>query len=366
MDKFCQIPKLNCKLKSLIPNYLFAILKGLLVVQEGKVGLLSVSFGGGPLCSLISMADVTIELVIHHSGSFIKEGVIKYIGGEARLMETALDVDHLSFPNIMSYVKDLGYKEIGGLFYKEQGGGEFIVIIDDAPLMCINNVFKTRDMLEFYINHNTCEGSDARASRNRQPFIQVLNRNSEGAIPTTGGVDDYSDEDESILVFSTHQTFDEICVNMSCMTNDEDNELQAARDKVREYKYRYKPKKNRDVGKAEGVSLPIDIISNGEEVVDDDELHDLNEESDGNENVYYNSSDLGSFYEEYGMTFKNMTEVREAIARYTILKGLIVHYKKNDGNRVRAVCKEGCQWVLLVSPHNATNTLTMKTYNRHQ
>ena len=65
------------------------------------------------------------------------------------------------------------------------------------------------------------------------------------------------------------------------------------------------------------------------------------------------------------MKFNNVEEVRDSIIRYTILKGLHVHYVKNDHNRVRAECKKGCPWVILVSIYNADNTLTVKTYNPH-
>ena len=65
------------------------------------------------------------------------------------------------------------------------------------------------------------------------------------------------------------------------------------------------------------------------------------------------------------MKFKNVEKVRDVIARYAVVKGLYIHFIKSDHNRIRAEYKKGCPWVLLVSLHNADNTMTMKTYNAH-
>ena len=47
------------------------------------------------------------------------------------------------------------------------------------------------------------------------------------------------------LEFVKHKTFDEICVNVACLTDDDDDEFQAARENVRESIYRYKKKESR-------------------------------------------------------------------------------------------------------------------------
>ena len=120
------------------------------------------------------------------------------------------------------------------------------------------------------------------------------------------------------------------------------------------------------------MEIPVDIISEPENGnVENDALASGSESSDNNESVYYNSSDVCSYYSEtdedvpneerkrektkivfdpnskihvfcLGMKFKNVEEVRDAVSRYAVMKGLYVHFMKNDHNRVRAECKKGC------------------------
>ena len=103
--------------------------------------------------------------------------------------------------------------------------------------------------------------------------------------------------------------------------------------------------------------------------------------------VYYDSDDLGSYYSDTNeekcqrnqsskilfdgevlihvfylrMVFVNVKQVREAIAKYSIMKGLGIHLVKNDNIIIKARCKDGCPWVLLMSKDKIEDTWKVKT-----
>ncbi|XP_030525043.2 uncharacterized protein LOC115737179 [Rhodamnia argentea] len=67
--------------------------------------------------------------------------------------------------------------------------------------------------------------------------------------------------------------------------------------------------------------------------------------------------------EKLGMCFSNAKEFREAIKNYAIKNGRQVRFAKNAPNKVRAVCSEGCGWLIYASKMQGEQTLQVKTYN---
>ena len=64
------------------------------------------------------------------------------------------------------------------------------------------------------------------------------------------------------------------------------------------------------------------------------------------------------------MVFLDANIFRAAIREYAIKDGRDIRLKKNDPNRVRAVCEGGnCKWVCFASPFRNTGTWVIKTYN---
>ncbi|KAK1383755.1 hypothetical protein POM88_021490 [Heracleum sosnowskyi] len=62
------------------------------------------------------MADNTMTFLVHHKGEFTKD---KYLGGLVQIYEE-MDLDRFSYSEFMEWVKDLGYKEIGGIYVRKQ------------------------------------------------------------------------------------------------------------------------------------------------------------------------------------------------------------------------------------------------------
>ena len=61
------------------------------------------------------MCTTNVSLVIHHAGKFENEKGMKYVGGKVKMVEDMLDIDRLSYPVVIAYIKeDVGYQFVGG------------------------------------------------------------------------------------------------------------------------------------------------------------------------------------------------------------------------------------------------------------
>ncbi|XBI38711.1 hypothetical protein VPH35_123650 [Triticum aestivum] len=63
-----------------------------------------------------------------------------------------------------------------------------------------------------------------------------------------------------------------------------------------------------------------------------------------------------------GMSFSSVVELRRAIQNYIIQERVEIKYAKNDLQRVRAHCVEGCPWYLFAAPDSRTKNFVVKTY----
>lgn len=115
-------------------------------------------------------------LSIHHGGSFTNgTRGRRYVGGRVTQVCDDLDIDEVSYPEIISYVKeDLRYEleSIIGLYYFKQGN--FVFVQDDHTLLRIVNELPSRARLEFYIEHNFFEKDDTH-SQTREAISQGVN-----------------------------------------------------------------------------------------------------------------------------------------------------------------------------------------------
>ncbi|EEF37613.1 conserved hypothetical protein [Ricinus communis] len=152
--------------------------------------------------------------------------------------------------------RDLGYNRISKLYFKNAVGGDFTLIFNDNDLMAISKCARDGEMLDFYINHHNSERLGTGTTNNSQPFVEVVNN-----YPSFNNVnvEDLVEKDEAIL--------------------------------------ETKAKLPKEATREQGQSVPIDIIGDGQESVDDDEVAGVSESDEGNDNMYYDSSDLGSYYE---------------------------------------------------------------------
>nr|XP_019710942.1 uncharacterized protein LOC109506727 [Elaeis guineensis] len=66
---------------------------------------------------------------------------------------------------------------------------------------------------------------------------------------------------------------------------------------------------------------------------------------------------------EVGMLFTSMAEFRQAVREYSIKNRYILRMVKNEKDKVRAICKEGCPWLIYASWITDKKTTQVKRYD---
>lgn len=67
---------------------------------------------------------------------------------------------------------------------------------------------------------------------------------------------------------------------------------------------------------------------------------------------------------EVGLVFENAVLFREAIANYTVVRGVQLRVRPNERTRARAKCKElGCKWYVFETLEENTGNFVVKSYN---
>lgn len=106
--------------------------------------------------------------------------------------------------------------------------------------------------------------------------------------------------------------------------------------------------------------------SNCEEVSDDEEEGGHLRARRKSSRVVYDP-DYEKVVWQVGQVFENINEFRDALTKYALKKGVQLETKKNNQKRVRAICREGCPWMILASREGRSTNFTVKTYNpRHK
>ena len=81
----------------------------------------------------------------------------EYIGGTIDVVVENFDVDHLSYVNLLSYLKDLGYVTMKCLWVYIDSTGEFSLVVSDQILTYIEILtyigqnLNYRDSLDIYV-----------------------------------------------------------------------------------------------------------------------------------------------------------------------------------------------------------------------
>ncbi|KAM0896838.1 hypothetical protein ACQ4PT_022942 [Festuca glaucescens] len=64
-----------------------------------------------------------------------------------------------------------------------------------------------------------------------------------------------------------------------------------------------------------------------------------------------------------GMVFANATELRHALAAYSIRNRVKIKKTRNEASRINAVCENGCTWMLRASSDSRKEALTVRAYS---
>ncbi|KAF2300097.1 hypothetical protein GH714_008600 [Hevea brasiliensis] len=189
---------------------------------------------------------------------------------------------------------------------------------------------------------------------------------------------------------------EDFIVDVDCNTNLDDEELISAREKKRQKNNRKKSNQS-DNESEENDHQDTNMELKGDEMEVENDEADVEEvkegENDpvGNDTDYYDSENEGSVEElsnddgevdirqrksqrvvydpecerskfVLGMVFANNTQLKEACIRYAINKGAQILFVKSEPNRVRAVCKKGCPWIVFGGRDSRSGDLRIKYY----
>ncbi|WCJ37617.1 hypothetical protein M5689_018737 [Euphorbia peplus] len=199
------------------------------------------------------MEDHYICLRVIHSGKFMTGTRTAYVGGKTLVLDPHLDMDMLSFPNIRSYLNDVGYGRVKAVYYLSKKHDEFILIDDDNGVMAAMKDLKDMVNFDVYIDHynpllldtdhneQVEVGQEAarNAKKNNRADVETCGEAVDGSSDTTmlDGGRDHNDLEEEAN--EPHTNVDDLLFHVSFLTDDEDEELQEARQKIIDYKKKY-------------------------------------------------------------------------------------------------------------------------------
>ena len=306
------------------------------------------------------MVDKFVRLIIHHGGSFHDcRGKKQYVGGQMDVVEDKFDLDHLLYVNVQAYVKELGYTSMGAIWVNHDSMRGFCLVMDDLILCAIAEKVGNGDKLEFYV---------------------------------VGGIKLFLDLSSQVSNNRLNRSIDDNVIeenyNEFYLSEAEDEELVAAREKVKkkieENGIRKNAQKNQVPEEAEDlpeIFLEVDDVSfredDSEELEDGEEQEGRDEDEigsivsdDDEDNIGLTKKDQTIKYDPTSripvfcidMGFENVKQVRQAVAKYAIVKGVGLHYYSNDKDRIRVHCLAGCPWTLFVSMERNNDTMMVKTY----
>src|SRR4051812_9019033 len=98
--------------------------------------------------------DEFLYLTIHHSGVFVDSDNTNYKGGETATLK--IDVDTWSYFEFVDVLKDLGYRELKRIWYRDLTFG-MTELVDDKGALDIADLYRVHLRVDIYIQHTVCE-----------------------------------------------------------------------------------------------------------------------------------------------------------------------------------------------------------------
>ncbi|CAL5206365.1 unnamed protein product [Lathyrus oleraceus] len=93
--------------------------------------------------------DERLHLKIHHSGEFVDEQFSVY-GGE--VVDFNIEVDRWSYFELLGCFKELGYRAIEKIYYRDPIFGTN-VLVDDKNALEIADLYRVHLSVDIYIQH---------------------------------------------------------------------------------------------------------------------------------------------------------------------------------------------------------------------
>ncbi|XP_012852893.1 PREDICTED: uncharacterized protein LOC105972477 [Erythranthe guttata] len=340
---------------------------------------------------------------MHHSGKLLNLGSICYLSGSVNYFDFCSE-DEISMLEIVAMSKELGLIDIFG-FYHSRGRlndySELVLMDDDHDAMNLVNFIDEERVTVIYVRHIELDDYENKSIESEGSVDKLVDQypfddeetgyigdaDDENIQPNEGTEPvDESDDEVNEPVGENHTEFDsfldDLLVNdgglmdmrdsggsdVQSVGDDSDlsdfladSEYFDSQDDVSFYE-------NIDIGVEWGgfreptVNVPrkSERLNKGKQPVV--EKPKKIEATHNNFPVFNPKLDMDDPHFELGLCFPDADTFRAAIKQHSRVHGRDLKYKKNDKDKVRAICKhKGCPWMIYASQIRGELTLQVKT-----
>ncbi|PHU18364.1 hypothetical protein BC332_14059 [Capsicum chinense] len=332
--------------------------------------------------------DNYILTYFHHGGNVVAGPKLIY-KGEVDVFVVAIDKDHYSLFEFLSYAKDFGYSNIEGFCCQHTYGEDLVPINSDWELLDFVKDLKNGDELDVFPLHGidedievvsksslllegppTCiDEDDIGSNGNEGKGLDEDLNGIESDVPSTDSDieipdADGSDIDEELRAFRAEnrskinpikKAKEEIPVGEACIDK-------GFQDIFRKKKDRYVGRLGSDEEFID--SSDCDSIDNTD-LVDEDAVVGADLPRRRRSSKIRFDGDCGVVVFELGMIFNGPKEFRKALGRYAVQNRVQIVLRPNEIHRVRAKCKfkPKCSWLCYGEIDRDSCNFMIKNYN---
>ncbi|KAG5540566.1 hypothetical protein RHGRI_020696 [Rhododendron griersonianum] len=306
------------------------------------------------------MSDAMFMFEVHHGGYFENVPTKKYSMGKVEFIRN-VDKDLMSYFELISMIKDLGYLENCNIYHKlpdcDLDGG-LRELKTDAEVWDMFAIHNDRETISIYVENAELNmvndvvnlDSDIEKSEGNESESGADPNSPRGSIGSSdleyfGDGDELYDLGDNISTKQVSETFEQV------------SEIFVGGSEPFSF--------NMGSGSGEGPSnlLPPDI----QEVEDDDLNTPMNSDEEGKVEFpeFFEDRDMERPDLQKGMMFANATVFRAALRKHAIQNGTKFVFLKNEGDRVTVKCKNECGWRVHASFFQDTKAFQIKSLLNH-
>ncbi|RYR65053.1 uncharacterized protein LOC107633832 [Arachis ipaensis] len=316
-------------------------------------------------------SDFTIE--IHHGGKFVdSEKRLEYLGGMV-VEDLHFEVDEWSLQEIVSQLKQLGYKGFARVWYKEPGmdlksGLKEMKSDGDAMRMARSLVSSSCKHCEVYIVDGARESNGIEITSSDADYVPEEGEDSvSGLLEVEVDAESEPSTEEEVFDDSADDGDHEDHFGFEVEDNDsQSNAFGGFTGPLNDEETAAAGTAEGDEGLREG-DEQVGGISDGYETDDIDSYEENSDDIKKRRFPKYNEAEMNREYEfQVGLEFKSLSQFKEAIKEHALLNGRDIRFQKNDRVRCRVICKGRngkCKWICFASKVGDSDCFRIKTLN---
>ncbi|RYR28700.1 hypothetical protein Ahy_B01g052857 [Arachis hypogaea] len=322
------------------------------------------------------MGDLDFSIKMHHGGKFVDSGQrLEYLGGMV-VEDLHFEVDEWSLQEIVSQLKQLGYKGFARVWYKEPGmdlksGLRELKSDGDAMRMARSLVSNSCKHCEVYVVDGARESKGIEITSTDADYVPEEGEDSaddDGLLEVEVDAESEPSTEEEVFDDSADDGDHDDQFGFEVEDNDPpSNAFEGFNGPLNDERTAAAGTAEGDEGLREG-DEQLGGLSDGYETDDIDSY-----EGDSDDMIKkrrfpkYNEAEINREYEfQVGLEFKSLSQFKEAVKEHALLNGRDIRFQKNDKVRCRVVCKgrKGkCKWVCFASKVGGSDCFRIKTLN---